>query len=228
MPYNSYYSRTRPRAFNRRYKRRPRPTRMQIYGGAGRQLWKDVRKLKSLINVEFKQHTVKLTAEAIGITTDFNNLCLINQGDTDETRDGSSIRLKSIDLKGFVKLHASATSTMIRIIIVLDKQTNQAQFTYPDLYEDATTGDAIISARNIDNAHRFVVLMDTRISLSASGNSVVPFSFYKKINTIIRYDNTGNVVADLTSNAYSLLLVSDEATNTPAVTLSARLRYIDN
>lgn len=184
--------------------------------------------VKGLVNVEFKQHNINRTSAAMNTTFTQSFLTNLSQGGDDTERDGNSLRMKSIQIKGFVKQNASAAQTLVRLLVVHDKQTNQALFTPADLLFDVTPGDAIISARNIDNMKRFHVLWDKVITLDSAASGTKTFSFYKKLNIAIRYDENAGDITDLTQSSLNFMQVSDEATNTPTITVHIRLRYIDN
>ncbi len=185
--------------------------------------------VKGLVNVEFKEVNTQRTATALSTSIAISHVSGIAQGDTKIARGGNKVRFKSLHWRGFITMNASATTTMVRLMIILDKQVNGAVFTIGDLLEDATAGDAIISPRDIDNQNRFTVLSDKTYKLTDNGgNQLVQFNVYKKINLPVRYDGTTANVGDLTSNGLFLVSFSNEATNTPAITDFFRIRFIDN
>ncbi len=184
--------------------------------------------LKGIVNVEFKQHTQSATAVAISTTPLITQTTNINLGDTTTTRDGSNIKLVNLTFSYLLIQHITAVSTMVRVMVIHDKQTNQAIYTSPLILHDVTTGDAIVSPRNLDHTHRFQVLYDKVHALSESGPTTLYRSFNKKMQLKLRYDADDGTIADLTSSSLSLLFVSNEATNTPLITFSHRLRYVDN
>ncbi len=212
----------------RRRKARRKRGRMQIYGAAGHQLYKDVRSLKRLINVEFKFHDVQLTSVAISITPGIVQLSNIAQGDTDVTRDGSQLKVLSIQLAYQIIAHASSTRTFVRVLLVKDKQTNQAIYEASDLLSDVTTQDSIVSPYNRDNRRRFTVLYDKVHTFSEGGSQLVKFGRKFRQDQMLRYDATVGDITDLTQSSYSLMTISNESTNTPVLTVFNRLNYVDN
>lgn len=187
------------------------------------------RHLKTLVNVEFKHHNVLLKDVSITDAGLITPLSLTNEGNTSQTRDGGSVKWTSYRLIYNWKIHASATNTTVRVMVVHDKQTNQAQFTLADLLFDATVKDAIYSPPNINNASRFNILYDKVHALSAVGNSSnLVRIHHKKLNMKMRFDaNVGNVT-DLTSDSMALVFISDETTNDPTLTINYRSRFVDN
>ena len=180
-------------------------------------------KLARYMNVEFKQHILSSSytgAEAGDIT----QLTNIDQGDTDETRDGSSIKITSMLGRIALTKDSNVTTTIVRLIIVLDKQTNQAVYSATDLLQ---TGQ-VLSSLNIDNGRRFKVLLDRLVTLTDDFPLKV-IKFYKRLNLHIRYDNTGNGIADLTQNSLSMFTLDNQTTtNFVNVTYNIKLRYVDN
>ncbi len=198
-----------------------------VYGDARRALLM-AKSIKSLMNVEFKNHDLQQTAAAIAVAPGITELTNIAQGDTTNTRDGSSIKLVSILFKYTLNMNASATQTSVRVVLVHDKQTNQAIYVPNDLNADNTAGDSIVSARNLDNGHRFQVLYDKVHTFSISGKQTSYHQFYKKLNLKIRYDAAAAAITSLTQSSLSSFVTTNEATNTPTITSFTRLRYVDN
>ncbi len=187
------------------------------------------RSVKSLLNVEYKQKSNAAQSLAITDTASAVQLVALSQGDTAITRDGSQVKFTSLRFSYFIKIHASALNTMVRVMIVHDKQTNQAQATATDVLQDSTPVDAIVSPYNIDNVSRFRILYDKVHGLSSVGStSCVQRTIHKKLNLKVRYDGNAGNVTDLTQDSIFLILVSDEATNDPTISHQLRLRYLDN
>ncbi len=184
--------------------------------------------VKSLLNVEIKNHDTGLTQTAISSTFQVLELTNIAQGDTTLTRDGASLKLVGVNLKYKLSQHASATNTQVRMLLVHDTQTNQSTYGAVSLLADASIHDSIVSPRNLDNTRRFKVLMDRVHVFSSTNRTNSVHSFNRKLNIKIRYDNPAAAIGSITQSSLSLVLVSDEATNTPLITHIIRLRYVDN
>ncbi len=218
MPYYNNYK--------RKYRRYRKP---RYYKKKGNRALVLAKKALSMINVEYKildsTFSLAAVADSIGIT----QLTNLSQGDTTITRDGSQIKITSAYLTLAFKMNASATNTLIRCMLVHDKQTNQAIYVGADLLNDATVGgDNVMSPLNIDNKRRFHVLMDKVFSVSAGAQQTHFIKFYKKLNIPIRYDANVGDITDLTSSSLSLVTVSSEVTNDPTITGKVRLRFVDN
>ncbi len=217
MPYKKNYKKKRPSYYK---------YGMNALNMASKSLYV-ANKLKRLINVEFKFHDVQHTTEVITDVPVIIQLTNISEGTTDQTRVGASIKATKLFIRLWFQLGASAVSN-VRIMLILDRQTNQAIYSASDLLVDVTTSDNVISPLNLDNKHRFRVLFDRRYKMSNSGSQVINAQISKVLNTKFRYDANAGTIADLTSNSLSLLIVSNNTTNGPDCTLFSRLRYIDN
>jgi hypothetical protein len=184
--------------------------------------------VKRLLNVEFKckdLHDGGLTFSQTGTIHQISN---IGQGDTENTRDGSSIKIKSLEINLCYKMHSSVTfGTVCRTILVLDTQTNSAIYVPGDVIDDITAGDSLVSSRNLNNRNRFVILKDW-ITHLVPDKPYAHKSIYKKMNLGLTFDGTAGSIADLPSNSLSLLVFTNEATNTPTAALHSRIRFIDN
>ncbi len=220
------------RGYKRNYKRKAyRPgykaCGTMVLSDAQRALYK-VGQLKSLLNVEYKHHNVQTVNTAVTDAGTLTNLSLLSQGDTSQTRDGGSVKFTSLRLAYALRINASATVTNFRIMIVHDKQTNQAQFTLADLLFDATVIDACFSPPNINNASRFNILYDKLHTLNSTSNAEINRVVYKKLNMKTRYDAAVGDITDLTQDSLTLVMVADQATNDPSIIFNYRSRFIDN
>ncbi len=187
------------------------------------------KKALSMLNVEYKEHNLITTSVPIvDIVGTIYQLTNIPQGDTTQTRDGNQCKLTAINIKGIYNIHASATNSFVRIILVLDKQTNQAIYATSDLLLDTTAQDSINSPLQLNNRHRFVVLYDKVFLVSNSGTGARKINIYKKLQIPIRFDNSAGAISSLTSNSLSVIFISNESTNRPNLSFISRIRYVDN
>ncbi len=182
----------------------------------------------SLLNVEFKNHDVTAVGTTINLSPIIIQLTNIAQGDTGETRDGSQVKLSAFLLKFDICGNVNSTNTLVRVMLVWDKQTNQAIYGSGDLLEDTTDVLIIQSPYNLDNKWRFKVLYDKVFRLSSASNNAISIKKYFKMSRKIRFDNSTSAIADLTSGSLSLVFFGNQSTNKPVITYFNRVRYIDN
>ena len=105
------------------------------------------------------------TAGTWKIWTD-SNPCSIAQGTGASQRVGRQVLIKKILFKGRIEVgdatFADWDGLIIKVALVIDKQTNKAQFNITDLWE----ADDIYHYRNLDQAQRFRVLMLKTINVT--------------------------------------------------------------
>ncbi len=211
------------RSYKKTYKK---PTRYQNYSAGFGQLSRDVAKLKNLINVEFKRKDESITSTVSNAPT----LELVNglsKGDSEANREGNTVRWKSIQCQGYMKIHASAVSNIVRRIIFIDKQPNQAAPTASDVLT-GSEGTYQYSFRELDHRKRFVILKDQSITLSQNRPIVQFADYYSHVDMITVYNtDTGNI-ADIETNSLYVMYMSDASSNSPSIAHKTRLRFIDN
>ncbi len=205
------------------------------YKACGRMVVGDAKKalviasrLKRLINIEVKNFDVQQTSVAIGTGPIIVQLSNIPQGDGTSTRDGAQCKVIGIQLCYKIEMDLTATQSQFRIMLVLDKQTNQAIYVGGDLLEDITTQDSMLSPRNLDNLKRFSVLYDKVHLLAIDGQSQAYGKRFFKKEILLRYDASTPSIADLTQSSLSLFMLSSEVANSPVISTFTRLRYVDN
>ncbi len=173
-----------------------------------------------------------------------NCLNAVSQGDGESQRDGRQARLLGITVKGHLErtqvsdqADTGAAATLF-IALILDKQTNGAQFNSEDVYvnpgNNSVTGPHPF--RNLANVARFDVLASKTVSfdgpttgtdgtntLSTSGQSR-PFVFSKPLNLVVNY--TGTTANVSTVSDYSLHLVAYASSAGFTVSYNARVRFV--
>lgn len=131
-----------------------------------------------------------------------------------------------VNLNYFLLVNATTPRTSVRIMLVIDKQTNGAIYANTDLLEDVTVNDNIVSPRNLDNKHRFQILYDRTHMLSLSTPTVVVKKYIKK-DLLLRYDASTPSIADLTQSSLSLVQFGNDV-NEPTIQSFLRVRFVDN
>lgn len=185
----------------------------------------------SVVNVEYKKNDVAVTSgyQAHSATGSVTLLTGIAQGDTSETRNGNSIRSKSISIKG--SLVAGSTTNEARYILFIDKVSSGVAPAITDLLES----DGVFARYNDDFAgSRFIILEDKRITMGfndttnhyAGGKMNVPFSMFKKLHNHCKYDSTTAGQSDAVSGHVYLYMVATGTGGTHQV--NSRYEFIDN
>lgn len=205
------------------------------YRSCGRMVYGDAKKalavakgVRRLLNVEIKNFDVVATNTAMTQFPQIIQLSNIPRGDTTNERDGAQCKMVGFDLNYTIVVSATLPRTVCRVLLVLDKQTNQAVYIPGDLLDESgTAGLNIVSSRNLNNKHRFQILYDRTHSLSLDKSVIVVRKYIKK-EILLRYDNSTSAIADLTQNSLSVMHMTNETTNVPNLTSFFRLRFIDN
>lgn len=179
-------------------------------------------KALSLINAEEKLIDSDSSANVLN-TPQFLLLNGVDLGTDNTNRIGRSIKMVSNYFRATVTKHASASTTFLRCLIVMDKQPNNVAPGITDILATSTMD----SPRNIDESKRFVIIKDNTYVLNAN-NPQAFIKNYRKMSEHVEYNGTGNTVASISTNSLYLVLFSTETVNFPTVNYYNRLRFIDN
>lgn len=187
----------------------------------------DVNKLKR--SVEVKSQVTNAPIAAIpdlsaAVPTVYNvPEFTILQGITDSTRIGNRITLQSVELAGVI---SSGASSVTRMYLVLDKQSNGATATAADVFDGGGPG-FMNGFRNADNLGRFTILSN-RLVTAAQVAEDRYFSVSTRRPLAIHYDANAGAITDLTGN--HLLVMYGQYGGGAAVTATSavRLAYTDN
>lgn len=188
--------------------------------------FKSAKYLKSLINVEKKKRD---TTNTFTSTDQVSLLNQIAQGDTDLTRSGNSILMKSLYLQALLTSNATDNDISYRILIVQD--TQQVADTSPSVSDvlDATAANNLIAPLNNETVGRFKVLFDKRgvlNNLVASVTKQRMIKHYFKLNLHARYNGSSDT--DIQKNGLYLIWLHNGGANSPTFNVNTRLSFIDN
>jgi len=207
--------------------------------------------LKFIDNI-LTANVISATGEGRGDTNDFvtpavaiaanNTLVQIAQGDQAYQRNGKTVRVKAIHGRLTVQLpsttNAASTADIYRVMLVLDTQCNGAVFNPADLISYPGQAVSVNSFNNLENNHRFRVLMDVErpINSSAGGaptgtpafgvsNHLIRFS--KKCDIPIEYSTSATTGAIATIKSNNLVLFTISANGLVSLGGIIRLRFTD-
>lgn len=159
-------------------------------------------------------------SSTVGVAT--ANVTGIAQGDTDQTRDGNEIRLRSINLRYRIQQHASAPETYVRVVMIRMKGTvSDAAPDWNDIYLE----DKIVSQKDHRLSERFTVLYDKVHAMSSAGRTAIFQKYYKSCDYKVKWN--GAAAADHEHGSVFLYFMSNETTNTPSVTYSTQVSFED-
>lgn len=184
--------------------------------------WSGVKYIYGLVNSEKYKHDISSSANPDTSGT-IIPLTSIAVGDTDATRTGNAIYVRSVLCNMVVQIHASATNTTYRYMIIRDKQ--QAEDTSPSIGSVLDTV-GVHTPLNSATVGRFDILKDMTYNINTVGTPTRIHKVYLPMRSHVRYNNTAST--DITKNGLYLILISNEATNVPSVTYFVRVSYHDN
>lgn len=145
------------------------------------------------------------------------------QGDQEFNRSGIKVTAKGVGFHAVIVGHASAASTIFRIMIVVDKR---------QIMDAAPTISAILQENKplsyIRGTHldRWRVLYDKMFVLDNIGNRTAIIRFWKKLNLNIHFNGTGS--GDIERNGVYYVILSDQPTNTPTYTSTELITWTDS
>lgn len=208
------------------------------------------------IELKFKDYARSLVAIATSVAGSevdpATEKCLsgVAQGDGENQRNGRKYRMRSILIKGFVDMTnltdetTAPLSTIVRVLLVLDKQTNGAQFNAEDVLLDTVSED-VLSMRHMEHVSRFEVLYDKIIHLkwySSSRDGIQStdpmtstytgdsqhFEIYKKLDIGVLMKGTSANVTDVTDNSLHLMAIGfADGSAAVRINYQSRLRFTE-
>ena len=181
--------------------------------------------LKGIINSELKRYDVagQLNPSNAGSIFILNDIAA---GDDVNNRTGNSILAKYLTFNYTVSALAAATTTNLRILIVVDTENIGANPTISQILQNTLITGSLTAPINSDNTARFTVLMDRHHSFTNTGQLTIQRKNYKKLDFHIRF--TGTLSSNFQKNSIYVLAVSDQTTNTPTLDYNSRIAYYDN
>lgn len=168
------------------------------------------------VEYHFKDVAPSVSLSSTGTLTLLNGL---TTGDTDQTRQGKKVTVKSIQLGGTVS--TTTEDTVVRAMLVYDKQANGDAPSILDILTAKEPG----AFKNLDNRKRFIILMDRVIPLSLNeGASVRKVEYYKRHNLPVIYNQgTAGTISDISTGSIYLILF---ATVSCLSSVKARIRFL--
>lgn len=214
---------------NRRYKPRKKTAwynRKYSTAQLARKAWSAAKYIKGLVNVEFKKFD-----QAISMTTSGSVALLngISQGDSDQLRDGNS--LKQMSQYGLFTLQAPSTLTQIQCRVIIFKDLQQVADTVPTQAEllDGDIASALHAPLNNETVGRFNVVYDRRFKLIQQITGQEPFTtikYFRKLKEHVRYN--GSSGGDIQKNGYYIMLIHNGGASVPSLIGNFRTTFVDN
>lgn len=219
---------------NRRYKqrrslRKPDPwyrkkyNAMELASKAAQGVWY----LKGLVNSELKVHSASVN-QNIDYNGILDNLTLIAQGDTETTRDGNSIFLRYVNIKGRVAYSSSINPSTVRLMVLIDTSQDPATTTVSDVVAASTTGTVfapIAPLNKNSGVGRFKILYSKLFTVSEY-RPTQAYEINLDLRHHVKYD--GATATSLKKGSVYFLQISDKTTDVPANMYYSRVKFHDN
>lgn len=168
---------------------------------------------------ELKYDTNTITPTSVSGTGSITGLDTISAGTGQGGRIGDTIIPKSVHYRMTLKLHASATDTLIRMIIF--RWIAETPSAPSDILQTVT----VTSFKSADLRYQSQILRDQTFRLSTAEKPELFIRGKVRLGSKrIAYPTASNVA---NRNGIYVLFVSDEAVNTPTITFEQRLYYTD-
>lgn len=175
------------------------------------------------------------------------NLAAIPVGDGVSTRDGRQILVRSIHVRGQIYSRdtegvSPPAAESIRLVVLLDKRTNQAQYSAPDLYQANTSSQiAPFTFRNLLISERFTILYIEYFEMIpqtlvknidgddfSTGGLVASFNINIDVNIIVNHSGTSSSISDVTDNSFHIYCDSTDTGNSHyGIDYVSRVRYLN-
>lgn len=226
------------------YKKKQQPGRIQIYGQAGKQLYKDVLYLKTLINSELNYFPLT-SSNNIDSTGQVVSCCNIVQGDQNYQRDGVSVlpRFFNMNLHVNKKITAAGTIDHETVRVILFRYWGEATSAAPSVTvaEVLTSADPLSflqednTGRKGDRERRIEVLKSKLFTLDSVADTSRTWKWAINMNgpqvknkQHIKFRSS--TTEDPISGGIYFLIVTDNSSgaNKSAFNFKSRLYYYDN
>lgn len=203
------------------------------------------------VEVKYSDQSVTERALSQGWANSTHNpaagsICCPQVGDGATSRDGRKIICKGIHVRGAVyriRNAGAATefkkSTVVKVVIVWDRQTNGTALTPTDVYRDNGAADErVYDYRTMEYNTRFRILWsrlfvlydiaagnDAAGTFATNGNTI-PFEVNLKLNIPVEFIASNGAIGDIVDNSFHILACTTADDATDKLHYSCRARFI--
>lgn len=211
-----------------------------VYGGnalkVAHQAYNMAKVVAAIVNSEKKYFDTNPSSQIDHGTPYILGLTQMAQGDTNITRNGNTIALKSLQATLQLKFDPLIADEVIRVVIFRDNDNNSGTApTVSDIYENPD----VLSLRNKNTPKRFTILYDKTYTSNTS-NTMKIINYYKKFpmqkdakgnpTRSVKAYFDGTAATDSTRGHIYLYVMGNIPTGTTLSSIYGytRLRYYDN
>jgi hypothetical protein len=189
---------------------------------------KGLNEIRKLINIETKVLDLDISTQAISTTPTVTYASGISQGTDIGNRVGDSIKVQHLEFCGRLAINSSATFSAVRVLLVRDMENAGSAPAATDILETVSGTVTSRSPLNYLNKKRFSVLYDNYSVLDIASAYTQPVRMTMPLDRHIAYRGTGATAASAAEGSLWWLFVSDEATNTPTISVYTQVWYTDD
>lgn len=179
---------------------------------------------------EIKYLDTSLVINDIASTGSVVHLTAVAQGDTQVTRTGNTINVKTLHWQLLCRAPLATQTSTVRYAIVMDKE--QVGDTAPAITDVFTSNDPVVALPSLDNLERFRILY---ISPMIDCQSIIQGSIVTTIRKTTQFDWSGNIKVsyngtagtDIEKNGIWLLVLTDDSTSSMDFEGVCRIGYTD-
>lgn len=196
------------------------------------------------LNVEYKEHVVNHTKQTMNANPTAVDLSSISLGTTGGSsadidkmgRDGDQIRVKTINIKGLVTANPTSTNEVTAHVMLVKHYDNFLgdSLAHRNFFDEYSSDNYLLMQRetNKTSTHRIISQRRIKISKYGQDGDTQMFNIYVnfKRNQPSRIKWEGPAHNSPNNGKYWLLWVIDDytAANTPNMSFSSKLTFIDN
>lgn len=177
---------------------------------------------KDALELKDVEATLNVEASTVGSITLVNGVA---QGTDFTNRIGRRMNIKSVLVRGFATVGATATSGTYRWLLVWDRQPNAVACVITDVLSATST----LGVQNLTNRERFVVLADKTGWVESTQATQKPIKKYLKCNLETTNGGTAATIGSIQTGALWFITVGTVATGvtSPLINVTVRVRYTD-
>lgn len=196
-----------------------------------------LQQVRSLINVaqELKFFDSKVYGQAATATPTQYAVSAIPQGDTDSTRDGDQVNLRSVEFHVDSYLQGTGGTNdftdIVRVILYRWHPMSTGAAPVPaSILQDLSNAESAVSSMTTwDNRKDFTIEYDVRRVLSGNGPSIAKFDFKKVWKAPGLPSHFSNGSTTLQTQGLFLMIMSDSLVAThPLFNMYLRVTYADS
>lgn len=155
-----------------------------------------------------------------------NCLTLVPGGSALSQRNGNSIFVRGLSIRGSILLDTGTSSCVVRMIVFQDLDSDPGTVNPTDVVQTIGTADAPYAPVENVNRRRFKILTTKMVTLSSSGDIMLPFKTWIPLKTHCRWNTS--TASDINKGHIYTLILSDRTTFPPTIRYVSRVHYYDN